>query len=162
MASSGFFVLNVNLKGENTMGNLIQYIAQEDPEKNRPWQTSVPQNNFCKTKSTILSKPKYTNPNPRRIPSDEIAKSGLEGFGQGVEHGSLSFFNAKTGGFYDVASYFFMKNDYEKRQEKMQKEAEKVGLGGLNKLADYTINIGESANILKRIKNIGAKYTKLR
>ena len=50
----------------------------------------------------------------------------------------------------------------EKRQEKMQKEAEKVGLGGLNKLADYTINIGESANILKRIKNIGAKYTKLR
>ena len=151
MASSGFFVLNVNLKGENNMGNLIQYIAQEDPEKNRPWQTSVPQNNFCKTKSTILSKPKYTNPNPRRIPSGEIAKSGLEGFGQGVEHGSLSFFNAKTGGFYD-----------EKRQEKMQKEAEKVGLGGLNKLADYTINIGESANILKRIKNIGAKYTKLR
>lgn len=55
-----------------------------------------------------------------------------------------------------------MKNDYEKRQEKMQKEAEKVGLGGLNKLADYAINIGESANILKRIKNIGAKYTKLR
>ena len=55
-----------------------------------------------------------------------------------------------------------MKNDYEKRQEKMQKEAEKVGLGGLNKLADYAINIGESANILKRIKNIGTKYTKLR
>lgn len=32
-----FFVLNVNLKGENNIGNLIQYIAQEDPEKNRPW-----------------------------------------------------------------------------------------------------------------------------
>jgi rhs family protein len=31
--SSGFFVLNANLKGENKMGNLIQYIAQEDPEK---------------------------------------------------------------------------------------------------------------------------------
>jgi len=31
--SSDFFVLNVNLKGENNMGNLIQYIAQEDPEK---------------------------------------------------------------------------------------------------------------------------------
>ena len=128
MASSGFFVLNVNLKGENNMGNLIQYIAQEDPEKNRPWQTSVPQNNFCKTKSTILSKPKYTNPNPRRIPSDEIAKSGLEGFGQGVEHGSLSFFNAKTGGFYDVASYFFMKNDYEKRQEICRKKLKKLVL----------------------------------
>jgi hypothetical protein len=67
MASSGFFVLNVNLKGENNMGNLIQYIAQEDPEKNRPWQTSVPQNNFCKTKSTILSKPKYT-----RIPTHVV------------------------------------------------------------------------------------------
>lgn len=144
------------------MGNLIQYIAQEDPEKKQPWQTPVSQNNLCKRKSTVLPKPKYTNPNPRRIPSGEIAKSGLEGFGQGVEHGSLSLFNAKTGGFYDVASYFFMKNDYEKRQEKMQREAEKVGLGGLNKLADYAINIGESANILKRIKNIGSKYTKLR
>ena len=33
MASSDFFVLNVNLKGENKMGNLIQYIIQEDPEK---------------------------------------------------------------------------------------------------------------------------------
>jgi len=31
--SSDFFVLNVNLKGENNMGNLIQYIIQEDPEK---------------------------------------------------------------------------------------------------------------------------------
>ena len=140
----------------------IQYIAQENPDKNEPWQTPVPRNNLCERKSTVLSKPKYTNPNPRRIPSGEIAKSGLEGFGQGIENGSLSLFNAKTGGFYDVASYFFMKNDYEKRQEKMQKEAEKVGLGGLNKLADYAINIGESANILKRIKNIGAKYTKLR
>ena len=159
MASSDFFVLNVNLKGENKMGNLIQYIAQENPDKNEPWQTPALRNNLCERKSTILSKPKYTNPNPRRIPSGEIAKSGLDGFGHGIENGSLSLFNAKTGGFYDVASYFFMKNDYEKRQEKMQKEAEKVGLGGLNKLADYAINIGESANILKRIKNIGAKYT---
>ena len=33
MVSSDFFVLNVNLKGENKMGNLIQYIIQEDPEK---------------------------------------------------------------------------------------------------------------------------------
>lgn len=162
MVSSDFFVLHINLKGENKMGNLIQYIAQENPDKNEPWQTPVPRNNLCERKSTILSKPKYTNPNPRRIPAGEIVKSGLEGFGQGIENGSLSLFNAKTGGFYDVASYFFMKNDYEKRQEKMQKEAEKVGLGGLNKLADYAINIGESANILKRIKNIGAKYTKLR
>ena len=162
MVSSDFFVLHINLKGENKMGNLIQYIIQEDPDKNEPWQTPVPRNNLCERKSTILSKPKYTNPNPRRIPAGEIVKSGLEGFGQGIENGSLSLFNAKTGGFYDVASYFFMKNDYEKRQEKMQKEAEKVGLGGLNKLADYAINIGESANILKRIKNIGAKYTKLR
>ena len=97
------------------MGNLIQYIAQENPDKNEPWQTPVPRNNLCERKSTILSKPKYTNPNPRRIPSGEIAKSGLDGFGQCIENGSLSLFNAKTGGFYDVASYFFMKNDYEKR-----------------------------------------------
>ena len=69
------------------MGNLIQYIIQEDPEKNQPWQTPMSQNNSCKRKSTILSKPKYTNPNPRCIPSGEIVKSGLEGFGQGIEGG---------------------------------------------------------------------------
>ena len=33
MVSSDFFVLHINLKGENKMGNLIQYIIQEDPEK---------------------------------------------------------------------------------------------------------------------------------
>lgn len=69
------------------MGNLIQYIAHENPDKNEPWQIPAPRNNLCESKSTILSKPKYTNPNPRCIPSDEIAKSGLEGFGQGIEGG---------------------------------------------------------------------------
>lgn len=160
------------------MGNLIQYIAQEDPEKElqnekynhrnfiesyvsqtprRQQQTPTPWSDKTLRKSTIPERPKYTNPNPRRIPNSEILKSGLEGFGQGIEQGSLSLFNAKTGGLYDLASYFFMKNDYEKRQEKMQKEAEKVGLGGLNKLANYAINVGGSAKILKKIKNIGIK-----
>ena len=45
MVSSDFFVLHINLKGENKMGNLIQYIIQEDPEKNQPWQTPMSQNN---------------------------------------------------------------------------------------------------------------------
>ena len=37
------------------MGNLIQYIAQENPDKNEPWQTPALRNNLCERKSTILS-----------------------------------------------------------------------------------------------------------
>ena len=43
---------------------------------------------------------------------------GLKGFGEGIENGSLAFFNALTGGAYDVFSYSYMNNDYAKRQEK--------------------------------------------
>ena len=54
---------------------------------------------------------------------------GLKGFGEGIENGSLAFFNALTGGAYDVFSYSYMNNDYAKRQEKMQKLAESANLG---------------------------------
>ena len=101
------------------MGNLIQYIAQEDPEKNRPWQTSVPQNNSCKTKSTILSKPKYTNPNPRRIPAGEIAKSGLEGFGQGVLGGMERGINATLAGNYNNISNKYLGGGYQKGRKRL-------------------------------------------
>lgn len=144
------------------MGNLIQYIAQEDPEKSMSWQTPIQRNNRCKRRTSLFEKTEYTNPNPRRIPDREIFKSGLEGFGQGIENGSLSLFNTKTGGLYDLASYLFMKDDYGKRQEKMQKEAENVGLGALNKLANYAIDVGGGRKILNGITSIGIKRTKQR
>ena len=124
------------------MGNLIQYIAQEDPEKNRPWQTSVPQNNSCKTKLTVLSKPKYTNPNPHRIPTGEIAKSGLEGFGQGVLGGMERGINATLAGNYNNISNKYLGGGYQKRQKALEQLTEQENLGKLYKYSNYAIEIG--------------------
>ncbi len=96
-------------------------------------------------------------PNPQRYSDKEIAWSALEGFGEGIENGSLALFNAGTGGLYDLASYAFMDDDYAKRQEMMQKRAESVGLGGANKLANYAIGAGGASKLLK---NLGLKYFK--
>ena len=162
------------------MGNLIRYIAQEDPEKElqnekyshrnfiesyvpqtprRQQQTPTPWSEETLRRSTIPKRPKYTTPNPKPIPTADIIKSGLEGFGQGIENGSLSLFNAGTGGLYNIVSYFLMNNDYEKRQERMQRQAENAGLGGINKLANYAIEIGGKTNVLKKIITKGAKST---
>ena len=81
------------------MGNLIRYIAQEDPEKElqnekyshrnfiesyvpqtprRQQQTPTPWSKEALRRSTISERPKYTNPNPKPIPTTDIVKSGLE------------------------------------------------------------------------------------
>ena len=142
MVSSDFFVLHINLKGENKMGNLIQYIIQEDPEKNQPWQTPMSQNNSCKRKSTILSKPKYTNPDPRRIPAGEIVKSGLEGFGQGVLGGIERGINATLSGNYNDISNKYFGGGYQKRQKALERLAKQENLGKLYKYSNYAIEIG--------------------
>ena len=110
------------------MGNLIQYIIQEDPEKNQPWQTPMSQNNSCKRKSTILSKPKYTNPNPRCIPSGEIVKSGLEGFGQGIEGGVEYALNSFTRNLYKRMNDKFLGGIYQKKQDELEKLSKQENL----------------------------------
>ena len=154
MASSDFFVLNVNLKGENKMGNLIQYIIQEDPEKNQPWQTPMSQNNSCKRKSTILSKPKYTNPNPRCIPSGEIVKSGLEGFGQGIEGGVEYALNSFTRNLYKRMNDKFLGGIYQKKQDELEKLSKQENLEKPYKYSNYAIDIGvngaKAFNLIKK------------
>ena len=124
------------------MGNLIQYIIQEDPEKNQPWQTPMSQSNSCKRKSTILSKPKYTNPDPRRIPTGEIVKSGLESFGQGVLGGIERGINATLSGNYNDISNKYFGGGYQKRQKALERLAEQENLGKLYKYSNYAIEIG--------------------
>ena len=122
------------------MGNLIQYIAQENQDKNEPWQTPVPRNNLCKRKSTILSKPKYTNPNPRCIPSGEIVKSGLEGFGQGVLGGIERGINATLSGNYNNISNKYLGGGYQKRQKGVPQSCYKIiwRFGGLtNEISEH-------------------------
>ena len=137
------------------MGNLIRYIAQEDPEKElqnekyshrnfiesyvpqtprRQQQTPTPWSKEALRRSTISERPKYTNPNPKPIPTTDIVKSGLEGFGQGIEGGVEYALNS------------FTRNFYKRINDKF--------LGGIYKYSNYAIDIGvngaKAFNLIKK------------
>ncbi len=136
------------------MGNLIQYIAQENPDKNEPWQTPALRNNLCERKSTVLSKTKYTNPNPRCIPSGEIAKSGLEGFGQGIEGGVEYALNSFTRNLYKRMNDKFLGGIYQKKQDELEKLSKQENLEKPYKYSNYAIDIGvngaKAFNLIKK------------
>ena len=113
--------------------------------------TPVPDNYAYKVFPKI-QKRVYADPTPQKPTAGDIVIEGLKGFGEGIENGSLAFFNALTGGAYDVFSYSYMNNDYAKRQEKMQKLAESANLGREYKLANYAIDTGGT---VKFVKNLG-------
>ena len=112
--------------------------------------TPVPDNYVYKV-SPKIQKRVYADPIPQKPTVGDIVIEGLKGFGEGIENGSLAFFNALTGGAYDVFSYSYMNNDYAKRQEKMQKLAESANLGREYKLANYAIDTGGKVEFIKNI-----------
>ena len=112
--------------------------------------TPVPDNYAYKV-SPKIQKRVYADPTPQKPTAGDIVIEGLKGFGEGIENGSLAFFNALTGGAYDVFSYSYMNNDYAKRQEKMQKLAESANLGREYKLANYAIDTGGKVEFIKNI-----------
>ena len=135
--------------GNNNLFNQTQSVWNRNQYQTpTPWakQSASFGNNL-----STQTKPVYENPNPQGYSAGNIALSALEGFGEGIENGSLALFNAGTGGLYDLASYTFMDDDYAKRQNKMQRQAEDVGLGVANKLANYAIDAGGTSKILKSL-----------
>lgn len=107
--------------------------------------------NYAYKVSPKIQKRVYADPTPQKPTAGDIVIEGLKGFGEGIENGSLAFFNALTGGAYDVFSYSYMNNDYAKRQEKMQKLAESANLGREYKLANYAIDTGGKVEFIKNI-----------
>ena len=141
--------LSGNLFENNNLFNQNQSVWNKNQYQTpTPWakQSASFGNNL-----STQTKPVYENPNPQGYSAGNIALSALEGFGEGIENGSLALFNAGTGGLYDLASYTFMDDDYAKRQNKMQRQAEDVGLGVANKLANYAIDAGGTSKILKSL-----------
>ena len=135
--------------GNNNLFNQNQSVWNKNQ-----YQTPTPwakQSAGFERNQPVQTKPVYENPNPKGYSAGNIALSALEGFGEGIENGSLALFNAGTGGLYDWASYTFMDDDYAKRQNKIQRQAENVGLGVANKLADYVIGAGGASKILKSL-----------
>ena len=145
------------------MGNLIRYIAQEDPEKElqnekyshrnfiesyvpqtprRQQQTPTPWSKEALRRSTISERPTYTNPSPKPIPTTDIVKSGLEGFGQGVLGGMERGINATLAGNYNNISNKYLGGGYQKRQKALEQLTEQENLGKLYKYSNYAIEIG--------------------
>ena len=131
------------------MGNLIRYIAQEDPEKElqnekyshrnfiesyvpqtprRQQQTPTPWSKEALRRSTISERPKYTNPNPKPIPTTDIVKSGLEGFGQGIEGGVEYALNSFTRNFYKRINDKFLGGIYQINQDELEKLSKQENL----------------------------------
>ena len=63
----------------------------------------------------------------------------------------LAFFNARTSNAYDLLNYKYMEDDYAKRQEKMQRQAENTGLGWENKLANQMIDWGGQSQLYSKL-----------
>ncbi len=138
-----------SLFGNNNLFNQTQSVWNKNQ-----YQTPTPwakQSAGFESNQSVQTKPVYENSNPKGDSAGNIALSALEGFGEGIENGSLALFNAGTGGLYDWASYTFMDDDYAKRQNKIQRQAEDVGLGVANKLANYAIGAGGTSKILKSL-----------
>ena len=157
------------------MGNLIRYIAQEDPEKElqnekyshrnfiesyvpqtprRQQQTPTPWSKEALRRSTISERPKYTNPNPKPIPTTDIVKSGLEGFGQGIEGGVEYALNSFTRNFYKRINDKFLGGIYQKKQDELEKLSKKENLEKPYKYSNYAIDIGvngaKAFNLIKK------------
>ena len=109
------------------------------------------------SKTSVSKRVEYNTPDLKRSSVGDIVLEGIKGFGEGIEQGSLALFNARIGGLYDLVSYLYMDDDYAKRQDKMQKRAESVGLGGANKVANLAIDAGGTSKLLKKL---GLKYIK--
>ena len=160
---------NIENRNNNPFENTVNTFGQSQTEQSyglgnnnqnqsvwnkKQYQTPTPwakQSTSLGRNQPVPNKPVYENPNPKGYSAGNIAWSALEGFGEGIENGSLALFNAGTGGLYDLASYTFMDDDYAKRQNKMQRQAEDVGLGVANKLANYAIDAGGTSKILKSL-----------
>ena len=131
---------------KNLLENDFSYLTKQ--------QTPTPWAKKQASKNLEASPKKFDNSSVKlnRPTTSDIVLAGLKGFGEGIENGSLALFNAKTGGLFDVASNIFMDDIYAKKQEKMQKKAEDVGLGTANKLANYAIELGGKTKLLNYIK----------
>ncbi len=103
------------------------------------------------TRLCASKKPFYAAPTPARPSYGDIFLEGAKGFGEGIENGLLAFFNARTSNAYDLLNYKYMEDDYAKRQEKMQRQAENAGLGWENKLANQMIDWGGQSQLYSKL-----------
>ena len=100
-----------------------------------------------------------TVPAPRTS-TGEILLEGVKGFGKGIENGVLRGLNAATLGLYDLGNYYFLGNQYADKQSELQAQSEAVGLGGLNKLSNYAIDIGMGGKGSKKLLKSLLRYCK--
>ena len=90
---------NNNTFSNNLFGNNNLFNQNQSVWNRNQYQTPTPwakQSTSLGRNQPVPNKPVYENPNPQGYSAGNIAWSALEGFGEGIENGSLRLANAAT------------------------------------------------------------------
>ena len=101
----------------------------------------------------VSNKPVYENPNPQGYSAGNIAWSALEGFGEGIENGSLRLANAATFNRLENWCDNIFDNAYTKQEQSFQAPIKNQGLSVPLKIANAAVDLGSQAKIWKKIGN---------
>ena len=121
----------------------IEYNFQRAKERERQ-QCLMPQNMQVPQKAGLQSMPE-TNWN-------SIIAAGIAGMGEGMTAGINRGLNAASFGLYGRAADAILDNIYTNQHQRLQSQAEQVGLGNFNKLANKAIDVGSQLPMAKFLK----------
>lgn len=97
---------------------------------------------FAEKSAKLKPLPEEQKAKPKGVDYWEVAKAGLEGFGEGIEGGINRAINAASFGGYDWLNRKFLGDQYGKQQRELQQRAESANVGGLNTIANLLTDIG--------------------
>lgn len=97
---------------------------------------------FSEKSAKLKPLPEEQKAKPKGVDYWEVAKAGLEGFGEGIEGGINRAINAASFGGYDWLNRKFLGDQYGKQQRELQQRAESANVGGLNTIANLLTDIG--------------------
>jgi len=121
----------------------IEYNFQRAKEREKQ-QCLMPQNIQVPPKAGLQSMPK-TNWN-------DIIAAGITGMGEGMTAGINRGLNTASYGLYGRIADAMLDNIYTNQQKRFQSQADQMGLGNLNKLANKAIDIGFQLPVAKLLK----------
>ena len=94
------------------------------------------------------------NNNMQNMPTTswiDVVNAGITGSGEGLLGGINRGINSATFGLYGRAANALFDNVYSNQQNRLQRQAEQVGLGNANKLANRAIDVGSQFLAAKRL-----------
>ena len=140
----------------NSFGNNNLFNQNQSVWNKNQYQTPTPwakQSTSLGRNQPVQNKPVYENPNPQGYSAGNIAWSALEGFGEGIENGSLRLANAATFNRLENWCDNIFDNAYTKQEQSFQAPIKNQGLSVPLKIANAAVDLGSQAKIWKKIGN---------